>query len=390
MYIYFIVLLLIMLNGAFFGNKRKWFISSSFGLIILLSALRKFTVGIDLSSHYANRFITIANLKWIELPIYQTKHTYDLGFIIFDKIISCISDNPQWFIIVTSIIIFGSVARYIYRHSENIVIETFLFITSFTMMMYLNIIAQSLAIAIMLFGFDFLLEKKYFRFVCIVLLATTIHSSAIVCLCFIPLIKIPNKKKYIIRYIIVLCFGTLFLDQIISLLTNTIFKQFSVYFDVGSYHGAGIDVSANSIFQISMHFFALFLASFTLFKDGEVSESNLLMKNKYSIKLLKKVLRKKTISQIPTNFLIYMSVAAVVFRILVYQSYIFSRMGFYIYFFSFTLISRSVENIEDSFNQKFIKASIYLYMFFMFILFYESAGINSYGVLPYRFFWQLN
>lgn len=387
MYIYIIILLIILLNGIVNGKKRLCFLLSSFALIILVASLRKYTVGIDLAEHYANRYTVIANLGWNQLPNYYIAHTYDLGFLVFDKLLGYISDNPQIFIMVTSIIIFGSTVRYIYRHSDNVVMETFLLITSFTMMMYLNIIAQALAIAILLFALDYLLEKKYIKYIIAVLIAASIHSSAIICLGFIPLTFLPNKRKYIIRYILILLVILLSLNKIFSFLTETVFQQYAYYFEAGSYHGTGISVSLNSLFQISMHILPILITYAFLNRGGKFEESRLTLavRNKKSPSV-EGVL--SFIPQFSTNFLIYMTISAAVFRILAYESYIITRMGFYFYFFSFTLLSRAVSNIRNSTNKKIITFFTYIYMLIMFLTFYKSAGINSYGVLPYQFFWQ--
>ena len=388
MYVYVAVLLLILVNGLLFGHRRKWFVLSSFILIIGMAALRKYTVGIDLAGHYAKQYTVIANLSWSQLPAYYRVHTYNLGFIVFAKLLGAISDNSQCFIIATSVIIFGSTARYIYRHSDNVVLETFMFVTSFTMMMYMNIIAQAMAIAIILFGLDLLLKKQYLRYIICVLFATTIHTSAIVCLGFIPLLSLPNKKKYVIGYVLAIGIGSIFADRIVSILINSIFSEFAVYFETGSYHGRGIDISANSLFQVSMHLMALFIAFLYLYKKEIVKDSKLILyaKKKKPVWAQKRTVYK--IGQLPTNFLVYMSVTACVFRIIVYQSYIFSRMGFYFYFFSFSLLARGVSNIENRSNKRIILCFIYSYMLIMFLAFYKSAGTNSYGVLPYVLFWN--
>lgn len=370
------------------GHNRKWFVGSSFFFITVLAAFRKYTVGIDLEAHYANRYSTIAHLPWSQLTSFYKAHTYDLGFIVFDKILGTISDNPQFFIIVTSVIIYGLTARYIYKHSDDVVLETFLFVTSFTMMMYMNIIAQALAIAIVLFGLDFLAERKYLKYIICVLIATTIHKSAIVCIAFIPLINLPNKRKYVIEYILAVCVGSLFLDRIISVLIKTFFSEFSVYFEAGSYHGAGINVSANSLFQISMHALALLIAFVFLYKNGKTEEPKLILYAQKRISPWNRKMVTNEVGQLPTNFLMYMSVTACVFRIIVYQSYIFSRMGFYFYFFSFSLLARGISGIKKSSNKKIVAGFLYLYMLVMFFVFYKTAGVNSYGVLPYMFFWK--
>nr|WP_294492640.1 EpsG family protein [uncultured Mediterraneibacter sp.] len=385
---YIFVLFIILLNGILNGKKRKVFVISSFALIILVAALRKYTVGIDLAEHYASRFTAIANLSWEQIPTFYMIHTYDFGFLIFDKLLGYISDNPQIFIIATSVIIYGSVARYIYRHSENVVMETFLFFTSFTMMMYLNIIAQALAIAILLFALDYLASKKYAMYALIVLLAALIHSSALICLGFIPLTFLPNKRKYIIRYIILLLVLLLGLDEIVNFLTKTVFQQYAYYFESGSYHGSGISISFNSLFQISMHIITILIAVIFMKRGGVFDESRLTISEHRKRSFFSKTYHLSNIPQFTTNFLLYMSISAAVFRILAYQSYIITRMGFYFYFFSFTLLSRATRSIRNASNKRIITGFIYIYMLIMFFIFYKSAGVNSYGVLPYQFFWQ--
>lgn len=359
-----------------------------FFLLVLLAALRKYTVGIDLKLHYANNYTVIARLPWNKIMQYYEESTYNLGFVIFIRILGMISENSQMFIIATSLIVYGLNAHYIYRHSENVVLETFLFITSFTMMMYMNIIAQAMAISIILIGLDFLAEKKYWKYVMCVLLATTVHTSAIICIVFIPLTTLSNSRKNIIRYILFVSIGLLCMDRILSILIKTVFSEFSVYFETESYHGKGIDISPNSLFQISMHLMAVIIAVSFLKNNGIFKESVLRLYRRKKISGFSRRKMHCQIEQLPTSFLVYMSITACVFRIVVYQSYIFSRMGFYFYFFSFSLLARGISRMENSEHRKMFLSCIYIYMVIMFFVFYKTAGVKSYGVLPYMFFWQ--
>lgn len=62
--------------------------------------------------------------------------------------------------------------------------------------MYLNIVAQALAIAIVVLGLDRLVKKQYLRFILWVVLASTMHSSAIVGIIFSAICKMVYKDKY--------------------------------------------------------------------------------------------------------------------------------------------------------------------------------------------------
>ena len=78
MFIYYLLLLFILMNGILAKNNRRWFVYSTFTLIFLIAALRKYTIGIDLELHYAINFERIANLSWAEAIEYPA---YDLSLI---------------------------------------------------------------------------------------------------------------------------------------------------------------------------------------------------------------------------------------------------------------------------------------------------------------------
>ena len=160
MFIYYVLLLFILFNGFVNGKNRRWFVISSFSLFFIIAALRKYTIGIDLNLHYAINFERIANLTWSEVLTYPA---YDVGLNILCKIFSYISDDRQIFIIGTSAIISYSVAKYVYKYAEDVVLETFMFLTMYCYFLYMNIIAQALAFAIFLFAIPYLREKRYIK-----------------------------------------------------------------------------------------------------------------------------------------------------------------------------------------------------------------------------------
>lgn len=157
MHIYYLLLVFVMVNGLLGEKNRRWFVLSTFSLFFIIAALRKYTIGIDLNLHYAINYERIANLSWSEAVIYPA---YDPGLNILCKIFSYISHDRQIFIIGTSAIISYSVAKYIYRYAEKVVLETFMFLTMYCYFLYMNIIAQALAFAIFLFAIPYLREKN--------------------------------------------------------------------------------------------------------------------------------------------------------------------------------------------------------------------------------------
>lgn len=243
MIIYYVVLFLLMLNGLLAKGNRKRYIVSSFLLLIIIASLRDYTVGKDLMGHYARNYMTISRLGWGDLAIFTGSGRYDIGFVILCKLLSYISPDPQFFIVVTSILIFAFVGRYIYWQSDDPVLETILFYCMFLYFMYYTMIAQAIAIVIVMFALEFLPSKKYAMYVILVLLATAIHSSAIVCLLFIPVSKLQTKRKNIFWFVTALGAFILLFDRIVDWSINTVFSDYEFHLAAGNTEGVGYGFS---------------------------------------------------------------------------------------------------------------------------------------------------
>ncbi len=369
MIIFSFLFISIILNIFLFNKNRKWFIIISFFELFIVAALRKYTVGIDLKGHYANNFITLGKMEWgkINYIIESKSSFYDFGLIIFMKAVSSICKSQQFFIIVTSAITYGLIGRYIYKHSDNVYLETFLFITTYSYFMYMNIIAQGLALAIILTSIDFLEKKSYVKFALLVLLANCIHSSAIICLLFIPLRNMKLKKSNLKLVAIVSIVMIILLDRILPIILEYIYPQFAFYFR---------NKSGNSIDKMQLIHMLLYLMFF-----GISLVINFYVSNE------KKIITKVEKNANLKNFLFCASIISILFRYLGMSAYIFSRMGFYFYMFSYTLLVESLEEIKEPKNRMIFKLCIYSGMFVFFILLRNSLKV-SYGVSPYNFFWQ--
>lgn len=378
MNIYYLLLATILVNGLFFGKKRKWFVFSSFFLLTLVAALRSTNIGIDLAGHYARYYQLIVQSDWTKILELKTYTGYDLGYIVFCKLIGLISPEPYCYIMATSVFVYFFVAVYVYRYSDDIVLETFLFITSFMYFMYMNIIAQSMAIAILMLAIRFLAEKKYWRYCVLALLATSIHSSAIFILLFIPLASLKIKRKYIYIYVCTMFVTIIGFDKILSLVVETFFPQFSHFLSEGNVHGEGQSLSLYTFCHLMIYVLSLVFAWIYIYsREKTVTEPMRIIRGR----------KNDTISviQINSNFLVYMTISAVVFRVLATQVYVLSRIGYYTYFFGLSLLARSVNHAHGR-KKILLKLFIYILFLLFFIMFGYSAGKLSYGVVPYEMF----
>ena len=144
MYIYFIQFAAIAVAGFLFDAKKKkkkarQFLIFSFGLLILLSALRSQNIGTDLAVHYARRYDLISSYDWSDIPQFAKISTYEIGYCYLMKALSVISPDIQFFIVSTSIFTLGTVGWFIYRNSCDVKMSTYVFVLTCTYYNYMNI-----------------------------------------------------------------------------------------------------------------------------------------------------------------------------------------------------------------------------------------------------------
>lgn len=267
----------------------------------------------------------------------------------------------QLFIAVTSGIVTFSMARYILRHSDNVYLETYLYLLTFTYFMYMNIIAQASAVAVIMLGTDALEKGRYFRFIAAVFLASCLHSSALICLCFVPLYRLRQTRKNQYRFVgltILLSAGA---DQILPAAVRLVFPQFAYYLQMEDTGGF------DKVRLMHLSFYILCLVMGTI------------LHRRYALREESRAL--------PRHFLFYVSVLAVIMRLFVYKMYIFSRMGYYFYPFSCSFLVQAVHGIPGSRIRLQVSALLCGGMILFFLILINSLQ-SAYGVVPYEFFWE--
>ncbi|OTG66884.1 hypothetical protein B9T25_08880 [Acinetobacter sp. ANC 4470] len=144
---------------------------------------------------------------------YDTFHSgIEFGYVFFIKILRYLFDDYQ------SLFFFTALATYIflylgirkYTKHSSIALALFILIPGL-FLNSLNIIRQELAIAIAFYAFSFLVDKKFFNYLFLMILAFSIHYS-IVIVFFTHLVvwQYSSKVKYSFYYFLIL-FSLLFL-----------------------------------------------------------------------------------------------------------------------------------------------------------------------------------
>ncbi len=115
---------------------------------------------------------------------------FEIGYVYFNYILSKITDNPQYVFIICSIVICYSFGRFIWKYSKMPWLSMLLFFL-LTFGSTVNIMRQMLAISILLWGVDFIQQKKLLYFAVTIVVATLFHNTAFL---FAPAWFLPGLK----------------------------------------------------------------------------------------------------------------------------------------------------------------------------------------------------
>lgn len=169
---------------------------------ILISGLRADSIGDD-TKNYLNMFDDVSNLSWRTLLLGFWKYitTGSTGifgledieplFLIFNKLVSCISTDHIFYKFIIAVIFMGSFGRFVYKYSKDPCLSFILYGSLFYNMFSLTGYRQVLSVALIFFGFDFIRKRKLIPFLLILITAFFLHRTSMV---FALLYLFANKK----------------------------------------------------------------------------------------------------------------------------------------------------------------------------------------------------
>ena len=228
MMIYILILLVIVFfvflldngkkNLVLFNNKKMKIDSTYFYIIgtvlILISGLRKYTIGIDTYA-YKVRF---EQIKSLDFRNFLNNIELEYGYNFLEFLLSRITDNFQLLLIIIAIIYVTSVSRIIKKYSANPPISFILFLTLGFYTFGMSSIRQTIAISITLLSFDYIVEKKLFKFISFVLIASFFHTSALIFLPSYWFSKFRVNKKSVATFVVVALVTFLLKDNLRELM----------------------------------------------------------------------------------------------------------------------------------------------------------------------------
>lgn len=352
MLIYFILYSSIGFTALFAKNlkadyvKKRFFLCMvSFVLLVMLFSLRHPSMGVDLQygepNGYLGQFQRISRLSFTEL--FSTSIlNYEIGFVIFNKLISYISTDVQFYLFACTFFAILPIFYIIYKYSETPVFSFIIYLGLPVFLMLFSGMRQILAIGLCAFAIKFILGKKPIKFIITVVVATLFHYSAIVFFIAYPIFYIKLDKKMRILSLLLIALTFIFRKQLFVVLSKILKPEASI-----------TDNGAFSLFAV---FVIVYVYCFVFAKNDKIINGLL-------------------------NIFLFACLAQAFGGI--YSTAM--RVGYYFMLNLVLLLPRVVKNIED-FKIKFLS---YLFISVAFIAFglwslYNSSWAMAY---PYYFFW---
>lgn len=220
-------------NGVILNNKDDstnniifLFLTSS--ILVFFGALRgAFTIDY---TNYVNLFHYLGNQSFNDLIMNYDSYHSELLFNILNKIVYMVTHNEQFLLALLSFFTVIIYLKAIQKESKDVSLSIFMFLSTGLYFTSFNIIRQILSAVIILWGAKFLYKSNYFKFLIIVILAFSIHKTALISLLFIPLCSIKYSKRNLKIFLLfaisitILCFTNT--DKITLLFSNLLYNDY--------------------------------------------------------------------------------------------------------------------------------------------------------------------
>ena len=183
-------------------NGKKYFLITSGFILFLYAALRAHTLQPD-TQRYVQDFKSYAKYSFLEIleifnPDFKDPTYYFSGWL-FSRIFL----NPQWWLAFIAAVYLVAIGVLIYRESQNPLLSMVAFLSLAHFDFTLNALRQSLALSITALAFFSLKDRKPWKFLFLVIMASLFHRSAIIFLLAYPVANMKLGWKHVVVFAIV-------------------------------------------------------------------------------------------------------------------------------------------------------------------------------------------
>lgn len=190
--------------------------------IFVLLAMTSLVIVSGLRNNIGDTFLYMHAYSLNQFGIEDIQFQGDFGFNLYQMLLQQITLDPQILIFTTALITNVLIIKVLYQQSNLFELSVYVFIASGLFTVSMNGIRQFMAAAIIFTATKYLIEGNFKKYLIIVLLATTIHQSAII---FLPVYFVVRRKAWTKATFVLLGLAVLLVlgwDQFSSVLFSAI------------------------------------------------------------------------------------------------------------------------------------------------------------------------
>ena len=202
---------------------------------------------------YETKFYSIGRTGLLES--FKWSH-FEFGFIIFNYIVHCIFGSYEVLLMICALVTYALICYFAVQHTSHPFFFIYLYCTMSYFYNSINMIRQMLALAITLAGYKYIKERKLIKFLALVLLASSLHATALI---LIPLYFLVNIKitPKVVAVVLAAVFVAYMLFDVLLTIGVKIYPKYEIYLYKPEYN-TGYSVTAffvPGIFFIIILFF---------------------------------------------------------------------------------------------------------------------------------------
>ncbi len=160
----------------------------------------------------------------LELPTYIAGISKDKGFSVLSVLLKVILGSDYMpYLMVLAAFQGISLVCFFRRYSSDYILSVFLFIASTDYLSWMfNGLRQFMAVTIILFATPLMLKKKYFPLILVILLASTMHQSALLMFPFVLIAQGEAWNRKTLLFIVAILLAVMFVDQFTNFLDDAL------------------------------------------------------------------------------------------------------------------------------------------------------------------------
>lgn len=196
-------------------------------MLSLYAGVRHYSVGSDTKSYVSNFLYDIPSILVFD-------NGRELGYQLFEYYILSLNNNYFWLLFLSALLVVICYLSFFKKYSEEYLLSVFIFITFNLYTFFFNGLRQGIAMAISAWSLPYIIERKFIKFLFIVIIASLFHQSALILILFYMILNLRFKLEYKIIGVFV---GSLIFSGLVITYLAVANDRYSIYAEESSKSG---------------------------------------------------------------------------------------------------------------------------------------------------------